>query len=650
MKNTKRNVGIVALVVLLALTMALSGCGKKEAGGAASAAPAGGMIEGANVPRNETIILENPGGRANPPDYFNRWNGWNTSYMGGLQQLGLDALWYIDPDAGIDGVWENALASEHPIYNKDFTEMTVKLREGIYWSDGVQFTADDLIYTVEIQMATPGMAYTGAFNAYVDKVVRVSDFEVKFVLKQPNSRFHANFLVRWAACLIMPKHIFEKADDVTTFKFNPPVTLGPYTLKDFDPQGNWYLWEKRSDWQRTTLARMGDVGSAPKYAMYINGGTSDVKVMSQQSHQLDVIHDMAVEGVIRLTKANKSSKTWFPGFPWGHPDPTLVACILNLEKPGLDNKDVRWALALALDINRLAIASYRGAMTISPIPVPPTGMYPEYYHTPLQKWLTDYELDLGDGTKFKPYNPNAAIEIAAKARDDLGDIVPTDPAAIKRYMGEGWWKYDVNAAAKLMQKAGLRKNSRNVWEFNDGKPFKVVFMGQTDNEPSQNRAAAMVVECWKEFGVDVSLDVRSDFGTLAGTGDFDGEFYWNIETWGGHPDLSYFLDAFHSNQFRPIGENAGRNVSRWKNARMDQIIEACQNLDMDDPQVIEYGKEWIKLAVDEMFEIAVCSYNVFTVMDDTYWTGYPSIDDPYTDPVPNWMNSRYMFAKLKPNK
>jgi peptide/nickel transport system substrate-binding protein len=42
------------------------------------------------------------------------------------------------------------------------------------------------------------------------------------------------------------------------------------------------------------------------------------------------------------------------------------------------------------------------------------------------------------------------------------------------------------------------------------------------------------------------------------------------------------------------------------------------------------------------------SYNVFTTMDTTYWTGYPTIADPYTDPVPNWANSRLMMVKLKP--
>jgi len=121
--------------------------------------------------------------------------------------------------------------------------MTIKLRQGIYWSDGVEFSADDVKYTIETLMSNPGMAYTDAFAAYVNRVEKVNNYEIKVYLKQPNSRFHSNFLVRWGACFIMPKHIFEKQADVTTFTFNPPISLGPYTLKDYDPQGHWYLWE-----------------------------------------------------------------------------------------------------------------------------------------------------------------------------------------------------------------------------------------------------------------------------------------------------------------------------------------------------------------------------------------------------------------------
>ena len=45
------------------------------------------------------------------------------------------------------------------------------------------------------------------------------------------------------------------------------------------------------------------------------------------------------------------------------------------------------------------------------------------------------------------------------------------------------------------------------------------------------------------------------------------------------------------------------------------------------------------------------SYNVFTVMDDTYWTGWPNAEKaPFANPVPNWANTKYMMVKLKPTQ
>ena len=188
--------------VLVACAAPAGPPGSAPASGAAAAAQEAGSKEIApGVLRSETLILENPTGKVVPADDFNRWRPGIQSASTGLQQLALDALWYIDPDAGLDGVWDNSLAAEKPIYNDDFTQMTVKLREGLYWSDGVEFTADDLIYTVDTQKNTPGMAYTGQFTKYVASIEKPDNYTVVFNLAEPNSRFHGLFTVRWSACL-----------------------------------------------------------------------------------------------------------------------------------------------------------------------------------------------------------------------------------------------------------------------------------------------------------------------------------------------------------------------------------------------------------------------------------------------------------------
>ena len=93
------------------------------------AAPA--LAQGAaDVPRNETLIVENPEGTIKNAGWFNIWATNAGGQSTGLHQLAMDTFWYIDPDHGLDGVWDNSLAAEPPIYNDDFTEMTVKLRPG----------------------------------------------------------------------------------------------------------------------------------------------------------------------------------------------------------------------------------------------------------------------------------------------------------------------------------------------------------------------------------------------------------------------------------------------------------------------------------------------------------------------------------------
>lgn len=641
--------GLVTTGTVLAACAAPAAPGGAAPSTGAGAAPVADREIAPGVMRSETLILENPTGKVVPADDFNRWRPGMQAASTGLQQLGLDALWYIDPDAGIDGVWDNSLAAEKPIYNDDFTQMTVKLREGIYWSDGVEFTAEDLVYTVETLKATAGMNYNGQFNKYVASVEMPDKYTVVFNLAEPNSRFHGLFTVRWSACFMMPKHVFEQQSDIVAYTFNPPVSLGPYVLKDYDPQGDWYLWERREDWERTSLARFGM--PAPKYAMYIAPGPSDKKVMAQTSGELDVIHDIAPEGMITLAKTHPTSKGWFKSFPWAHPDPTLPAVIYNNEKPGLDNKDVRWALTLAIDIARVAMASYRGAATISAIHVPPTGLYPGYYFDPMQDWLNAFTLDLGGGEQYSPYDPQAAQRIAESARASLGEMVPTDPEEIRKSIGYGWWKYDLDAAEKLMLKAGMTRNGDGKWLLPSGEPFKLALMAEGETRPVMNRGAAMVVENWVEFGVDATLDVRDNATRTKLTllGEMDAEFGWTIETWGGHPDLFFFLESWHSSFYVPSGENAvGRNRMRWRHPDLDPIIEAIQRLDFDDPKGIELGLDFIRLAATEMPITPIMSYNVFSVCDEVYWEGFPTAENPYTNPVANWANTKYMYVKIKP--
>ncbi|MDB5613193.1 MAG: peptide transporter [Devosia sp.] len=610
------------------------------------ALPAVGQDFIAGIPRNEALIIQGP--TAQNADWFNVWAPGGGASVNGQQQLTTDTLWWINPEGG-DDAWTNALATEPPIYNEDFTTMTVKLREGVYWSDGVEFTADDLVYTVQTQIDHPGMGWSAAFSLNVAGIESPDRNTVIFTLKAPNSRFHTLFTVRWNAAWIMPKHIFEKVEDPLAFNNNPPVSLSAYVLNSYDKGGNWAIWKLRDDWQRTTIGMLQETPPDVKYVVYAASGNPEARVIAQRNHNLDVINDIAPEGMFAIMKDAPETAAWLPHFPFAHPDPTLPSVLFNLQKPPFDNKDVRWALALLIDIRAVALGSYRGAANLSALGVPPTGSAPENYFVPMQDWVTNFELNTGTQT-IKPYDPTIATQLANMVRNQWPDQIPTDEAALQRSFGFGWWKQDVQAATELLQKAGFTKNG-NQWLKPDGTPFEIRVMVEGDAIPTLARAGTAIAQQWSQNGIKATVDVAGPTnGQRLGTGDFETAVYWTVETWGGHPDLSFFLDSYRSDFIKPTGEvQPPRNLQRWQDPRLDALIDRNRTLDFDSPEVVALGIDYLKLVVEEMPMIPLMAYNKFAPLDTTYWTGYPSAGNPYAASGPNWSNVRYMIVALKAN-
>ena len=204
------------------------------------------------------------------------------------------------------------------------------------------------------------------------------------------------------------------------------------------------------------------------------------------------------------------------------------------------------------------------------------------------------------------------------------------------------------AAGQLLTKAGFTKKGNN-WYTPDGEQFTIKLQVQGDEVPTLARAGTTIAEQWSRAGVQTKVDVAGPTnGQRLGAGDYDAAVYWSIETWGGHPDLSFFLDSYHSEFVKPIGEmQPARNLQRWQDPRLDAIIEKTRTVAFDSPEVIDLGTQFLKLAVEEMPIIPLFAYNKFAPFDTTYWTNYPSVNNPYSASGPMWSNIRYMLAGLK---
>ncbi len=162
------------------------------------------------LPRNETLIADILTGRAGSPSNFNEWVGWKNRDRG-MQNLANEPLWSVD---FATGEIINGLAAGDPVYNEDFTQVTIPLREGVTWDDGEPFTSADVVFTVETHIATEGL---NAHNFFADNVASVSapdDYTVVFELAQAKLALPHHIPRSLGRTWIMPKHIFEGVEDI----------------------------------------------------------------------------------------------------------------------------------------------------------------------------------------------------------------------------------------------------------------------------------------------------------------------------------------------------------------------------------------------------------------------------------------------------
>jgi len=595
-------------------------------------------------PRSETLIARILTGRVGSPDNFNWWVGWKWQDRG-IQNLAAEPLWSVD---FATGNIINGLASGDPSYNEDFTELTIPLREGVAWSDGEPFTAADVVYTVETLMAYDGFSAHSYFVDNVASVTAEDDYTVKFVLNQPNSRFHTTFLDRWGCTRIMPKHIFEQQEDPVQFTHNPFVGTGPYKLHSFDPQGSWTAWERREDWDKSPTGIMyGE--PQPKYIIYQYFADEGAQILAQLNHELDVA-ELSADGLKALLAQSDTSRAYQPTFPYVvNNDPCITGILFNTARPPFDNLDVRWALVLAIDIVEYTSIAVDGTGTLSPVHVPHLGPYPRDYIEPMQDWLKSFTIDVGDGETFAPYDPEAPQRVADYARS-RGYVFPDTPEFIEQAFGLGWYKYAPDIAEKLLVKNGFSRDADGMWLLPDGTPWKISFMSGTvlSNHDARNSAAA--VQQWKKFGIDAEMYLTENGDGLGATGDFDVSGAWPAwEPWGAGPDLYRTLDKWNSVYIKPVGERTQGIYSRWSSPEMDDIIKRLRETDpFDTEAVIAVGIEGLQEAVTNMPGIPTYGYIGFVGWDEYYWTNWPGSENPYNEPYTHWPNFKYTTPFLEP--
>jgi peptide/nickel transport system substrate-binding protein len=269
------------------------------------------------------------------------------------------------------------------VWSDDNKVITFTLHRGVKWSDGVPFTAADVVYTFNLMKKYPALDLNTVW-AVLDSVAADGDDKVVFTFKTPAVPY---FYYIADQVGIVSQHVWSKVSDPTTYQDANPVGTGPYLISKCTPQDVSYT--KNPNYWQPGLPKIDKI----EYPSFTSNPPAN-ELLSAGGAQWggQFIPNVQTEYLAK----NKDNHIWFP--------PVVnVAIFINQTDPILQDVAVRKALAFAIDRSRVAQIGEYG--------YEPPGNQAGIVTPTFTAWLNKAEL-AASGYK---YDPAEAISILEKA-------------------------------------------------------------------------------------------------------------------------------------------------------------------------------------------------------------------------------------------
>lgn len=177
------------------------------------------------------------------------FNSLNPFILKGLAASGIDSIYDSLTEGSDDEISSRyGLLAESMKLSDDKFSLSFKLRKNSRWHDDKKITADDVIFTFYKLISEGHPTYKIAYSQVKD-VVKINDYEVKFIFKTNQNR---DLPLLVASMKILPKHYYQNHQfNQTTLE--PPLGSGPYKIKEVE-QGKKIVYELTKNYWAKDLA------------------------------------------------------------------------------------------------------------------------------------------------------------------------------------------------------------------------------------------------------------------------------------------------------------------------------------------------------------------------------------------------------------